>query len=71
MENSNIEKLLNYYKGSEVRITDDYHPHFNAIGEVVGAGETTTGPGLKIKRFDTQETFFVFDVNHLKIIKRK
>jgi|GEM_PF-1864816 len=70
MENA-VEKMAAYYANSDVRITNEQHPHYNAIGEVIGGENTLAGFGLKIKRFDTQETFFVFDVNHLKITKRK
>lgn len=67
---STLENLLPYYNGSEVRITDRKHPHHNAVGKVIGGESTGIGYGFKIKRFDTQEEFFVFDPNHLKITKR-
>ncbi len=70
MERDQLEKLFNYYNGSEVRIIDEHHPHYNSVGAVIGSSNTESGAGLKIRRFDTQEGFLVFDVNHLKVTKR-
>lgn len=66
-----MDNLVAYYAGSEVKVINEYHPHFCAIGQVIGGENTDTGFGLKIKRFDTQEQFYVYDANHLKITKRK
>ena len=66
-----LDKMIAYYAGSEVKIIHEHHPHFLAVGEVTGVEETTAGPGLKIKRFDTQEQFFIYDTQHLRITKRK
>lgn len=66
-----INPLLAYFQGSEVRVTNERHPHYNAVGDVIGGEETIAGYGLKIKRFDTQEHFFVYDKSDIKITKRK
>ncbi|MGN7990602.1 hypothetical protein ACTJKC_24910 [Pedobacter sp. 22226] len=66
MELQQIEKLLKYYNNSEIRVTNDMHPHFNAVGDVIGGEES----GLKIKRFDTQQIFLV-QAADIKITKRK
>ena len=60
-----------YFQNSEVRVTNERHPHYNAVGDVVGGEPTPMGLGLKIKRHATQEHFFVFDENDIKITKRK
>lgn len=63
--------MIAYYAESEIKVINEYHPHFGATGRVIGGENTIDGFGLKIKRFDTQEQFYVYDTNHLKIIKRK
>lgn len=60
-----------YYQNSEVRVTNEKHPHYNAVGNVLGGEQTPMGFGLKIKRLDTQEHFFMFDEMDIKITKRK
>lgn len=62
---------VSYYQGSEVRVTNERHSHYNAVGDVQGGEQTPMGFGLKIKRLDTQENFFVFDEMDIKITKRK
>jgi len=62
----NQTNLLAYYKNSEVRVTNERHPHYNAIGEVKAA----EGIMLKIVRFDTKEDFFANSTD-LKIVKRR
>lgn len=59
-----------YYTGSDIRVVNNKHPHYNAIGKVLCAENTPLGFGLKIKRFDTQQVFFVFDELDLKITRR-
>lgn len=59
-----------YYQDSEVRIVNHKHPHFNALGKVLRGEQTPMGYGLVVKRFDTQELFFVLDENDVKVIKR-
>lgn len=60
-----------YYLGSEVRVTYQKHPHYNAVGDVLGGEQTPMGFGLKIKRLDTQEIFYVLSSDEIKITKRK
>ncbi|MGY0039199.1 hypothetical protein [Pedobacter sp. NJ-S-72] len=69
--NNSMNNMIAYYAESEVKVINEYHPHFCATGRVIGGENTIYGFGLKIKRFDTQEQFYVYDTNHLKIIKRK
>ncbi len=64
-------KKVAYFLNSEVRITNEKHPHYNAVGDVLGGEQTPMGFGLKIKRLATQEIFFVYDENDIKITKRK
>jgi len=59
-----------YYQGSEVRIVNSKHQHFNAVGNVLRGEQTPMGYGLVVKRFDTQEIFFVLDENDVKVTKR-
>lgn len=68
---NNLENKIKYYQGSEVQIVSQSHPHFTAIGNVIGGEETAAGVGLRVKRHDTQEEFFVFNASDLKITKRK
>jgi hypothetical protein len=59
-------KPFSYYQNSEVRVTNDMHKHYNAVGDVVGSNDE----GLLIKRFDRQEVFTAQSTD-IKIIKRK
>jgi len=59
-----------YYQGSEVRVINNVHPHFNAVGSVLRGEQTPMGYGLVVRRFDTQEHFFVLDENDVKVTKR-
>lgn len=63
-------KKVAYYQDSEVRVECDRHPHYTAVGKVIGGEDTPMGFGLKVKRLDTQEHFFVFDEKVIKITKR-
>ncbi|WP_443937066.1 hypothetical protein [Pedobacter sp. MW01-1-1] len=56
---------LKYYLNSEVRITNEHHPHYNSVGKVTGQNEK----GLIIFRFDKQ-TQFNASPEDIKITKR-
>lgn len=57
------ELIKTEFDGKQARIIDSKHPHYNAIATCMGA-EFVSGLGkygMRFKRLDTNEEFFVFD----------
>lgn len=60
-----------YYQNSEVRVTNERNPNYNAVGDVIGGEQTEMGFALKIKRLSPQGIIFIYDEADIKITKRK
>lgn len=65
----NTQQFLDDYRGNKAEITGD-HPHSGCIAECIGVEKTMIGLGVKFKRTDSTEEFFVFDGKNVRWLLR-
>lgn len=61
----NKEQFLIKYKGKTAEIIG-VHPHTGCTAECIGSDKTLAGLGVKFKRLDTSEEFYVFDGKNVR-----
>jgi len=72
-ESPELAAFKKQWIGKSVRVTDDHHPHFNAIGDVIDVERTLAGWGMKIKCTQNDSIhygseFYIFKGKQIEIL---